>query len=84
MKIPVVKESTSLGTAICAGRGAGWYDDLQEAAVGLARTEKKIEPSRKNHKLYQKLYSNWLEVYDRSLAMAEDGLVRPLWRAAGT
>jgi autoinducer 2 (AI-2) kinase len=84
VKIPVVKESTSLGAAICAGRGAGWYDDVQRAAAGLARTEKKIEPSRKNHELYRALYSNWLEVYERALAMVDDGLVRPLWRAAGT
>ena len=84
VKIPVIKESTSLGAAICAGRGAGWYDDVQRAAGGLARTEKKIEPSRKNHELYRALYSNWLEVYERSLAMVDDGLLRPLWRAAGT
>ncbi len=84
VKIPVVKESTSLGTAICAGKGAGWYGDVQEAAVGLAKTEKKIEPSRTNYELYRGLYSNWLEVYERSLAMVDEGLVRPLWRAAGT
>ena len=80
VNIPVVKESTALGSAICAGRGAGWYDDIQEASRRMARIEKRLEPSRKNHELYERLYSNWSEVYERSLAMVEEGLVRPLWR----
>src|ERR1700722_16567131 len=84
VNIPVVKESTALGSAICAGRGAGWYDDVQEASRRMARIEKRLEPSRKNHELYERLYSNWSEVYERSLAMVEEGLVRPLWRAAGS
>ncbi|MGA2664488.1 MAG: autoinducer-2 kinase [Nitrososphaerales archaeon] len=83
VEIPVVKESTSLGTAICAGRAAGWYDDIGEASARLARTERRLKPSRKNHETYRALYSNWREVYDRSLEMADEGLVRPLWRAAG-
>jgi autoinducer-2 kinase len=82
--VPVVKESTALGIAICAGRGAGWYGDIQEASARLARIEKRIEPNRKNHELYQRLYSGWLDVYERSLAMVDEGLVTPLWRAAGT
>ncbi|MDA4113265.1 MAG: autoinducer-2 kinase [Thaumarchaeota archaeon] len=82
--VSVVKESTALGAAICAGRGAGWYDDIRDASRRLVRIEKRLEPSRKNHELYRGLYSNWSEVYARSLAMVEEGLVRPLWRAAGS
>jgi autoinducer 2 (AI-2) kinase len=73
-----------LGCAICAGRGAGWYDDIDGAATGLARFEKTLQPSRRNHALYEDLYSNWTEVYQRTLEMVEDGLLRPLWRAVGT
>ena len=84
MNIPVVKESTALGAAICAGRGAGWYDDIQEASRRMVRLEKGLEPSLKNHGLYRRLYSNWSEVYERSLTLVEEGLVRPLWRVAGS
>jgi autoinducer-2 kinase len=84
VSVPVVKESTALGCAIAAGTGAGWYADMQEAAGRLARVEKKLEPSRKNHADYERLYANWVEVYDRALGMVDEGLVRPLWRAVGT
>ena len=33
---------------------------------------------------YAALYEQWLELYRRSLELSEAGLVRPLWRAAGT
>jgi autoinducer 2 (AI-2) kinase len=84
VSVPVVKESTALGCAIAAGMGAGWHSDLQEAAGRLARTEKRIEPSAADHRVYEGLYANWLEVYDRALGMVDEGLVRPLWRAVGT
>jgi autoinducer 2 (AI-2) kinase len=84
VSVPVVKESTALGCAIAAGMGAGWHSDLQEAAGRLARIEKRIEPSAADHRIYEGLYANWLEVYDRALGMVDEGLVRPLWRAVGT
>jgi autoinducer-2 kinase len=84
VSVPVVKESTALGCAIAAGVGAGWNSNLQEAAGRLAKVEKRLEPSARNHATYQALYANWLEVYDRALGMVDEGLVRPLWRAVGT
>jgi autoinducer 2 (AI-2) kinase len=84
VNVPVVKESTALGCAIAAGTGAGWYAGMQEAAGTLAKVERSIEPSPTNHAEYERLYANWLEVYERALGMVEDGLVRPLWRAVGT
>ncbi len=84
VSVPVVKESTALGCAIAAGVGAGWHDNLQEAADRLARTEKRLEPSARNHVLYERLYANWLQVYERALGMVDEGLVKPLWRAVGT
>lgn len=84
VNVPVVKESTALGCAICAGTGAGWYPNLQEASRRLARVERTIEPSAANHAEYERLYENWCKVYGRALAMVDEGLVRPLWRAVGT
>ena len=84
VSVPVVKESTALGCAIAAGVGAGWNSDMQEAAGRLAKVDKRLEPSPESHTAYERLYSNWLEVYDRALGMVDEGLVRPLWRAVGT
>lgn len=84
VKVPVVKESTSLGAAFYAGLGAGVYHDLQSVAQSVVRFEKTYEPDQETHRIYQDLYEQWSRIYQRSLAMVEEGLIRPLWRAAGT
>ncbi|HXQ92718.1 MAG TPA: FGGY-family carbohydrate kinase, partial [Nitrososphaerales archaeon] len=84
VNIPVVKESTALGAAICAGVGAGFYDSLQSGAEDLVRIEKTFKPRMKVHKQYSILYENWLNIYRANLKISESGLLNPLWRAAGT
>jgi autoinducer 2 (AI-2) kinase len=82
--VPAVKESTSLGAALYAGVGAGLYDDLPAAARRVVRIERTVEPDPKAHGIYQELYQQWRKVYTHSLELVEDGVLRPLWRAAGT
>jgi autoinducer-2 kinase len=84
IRIPEVKESTALGAAVYAGVGAGLYTDAGDAARRLVRFERTVEPQPAAVAAYRELYAQWLEVYRRSLDLSEDGLVRPLWRAAGT
>ena len=36
------------------------------------------------HETYLDLHERWLAVYARQLEISEAGLLRPLWRAAGT
>ena len=84
VRIPVVKESTALGAAIYAGVGAGLYDSAPDVARGIVRFERTAEPDPAAHAAYLDLYERWLELYGRALALSEAGLVRPLWRAAGT
>ena len=82
--IPAVKESTALGAAVCAGVGAGLFADAAETAAGLLAIERTCEPDPDAAARYDALYAQWRELYRRSLEQAEAGLVRPLWRAAGT
>jgi autoinducer 2 (AI-2) kinase len=84
VKVPIIKESTALGAAICAGVGVGVYRDLRETAKGMVKWERTFEPNSHNHSRYVKLYNQWAEVYRRMVEMVEDGLVEPMWRAAGT
>ena len=84
VRIPVVKESTALGAAIYAGVGAGLFRDAEATAAELARFERTVEPDPAAVAAYHDLYTRWLELYRRSLEISEAGLVRPLWRAAGT
>jgi autoinducer-2 kinase len=82
--IPVVKESTALGAAICAGVGAGLFADAAGQARRVVRIERTVEPDPAAHEAYARLYDRWLAVYARQLELSEAGLLRPLWRAAGT
>jgi CO/xanthine dehydrogenase Mo-binding subunit len=84
VRIPAVKESTALGAAIYAGVGAGLYSDASSTAADLVRFERTFEPQPAAVAAYDSLYEKWLELYRRSLELSEAGLVRPLWRAAGT
>ena len=84
VRIPAVKESTALGAAIYAGVGAGLYDDAGGAAERIVRFDRTYEPDAAAAAAYAHLYEQWLELYRRSLELSEAGLVRPLWRAAGT
>jgi autoinducer-2 kinase len=84
VKIPAVKESTALGTALYAGVGAGLFDDAAAVARGICRFERVAEPEPGAVEAYARLYPRWRELYRRSLEISEAGLARPLWRAAGT
>jgi autoinducer-2 kinase len=84
VSVPVVKESTSLGAAMFAGIGAGVYPDVTSAAQRVVSFEKTIDPDPQAHDRYEDLYARWMRVYEGELALVEQGLLKPLWRAAGT
>ena len=55
LRIPVVEESAALGTAICAGVGAGFWDSLEEAASAVASYGRTVEPNPKAQASYRDL-----------------------------
>jgi len=83
VRVPVVKEATALGAAICAGVGAGLYPNVPDTAEKLVRWERTFEPNDSNHATYMKAYQHWRKVYDKCLEMVDEGLLDPLWRGAG-
>ncbi len=84
VRVPKVKESTALGAAIFAGIGAGIYQDVTSAAAQVTSFERTIEPDPNTHARYEELYARWLDIYSGELGLVEQGLLKPLWRAAGT
>jgi autoinducer 2 (AI-2) kinase len=83
IRIPVVKESTALGAAICAGVGGGIYADANEAARSLVEFERTVDPDPEAVVAYRRLYEQWTALYPGLLELSEAGLTRPMWRAAG-
>jgi autoinducer 2 (AI-2) kinase len=84
VSVPRVKESTALGAAMFAGIGAGVYPDVATAARQVVSFETTLDPDPEVHRRYGELYERWSRVYSGELALVENGLLKPLWRAAGT
>ena len=84
VRVPRVKESTALGAAMFAGIGVGIFPDAATAARRVVSFEKTVEPDPETHSRYGELYENWTRVYKGQLGLVEEGILKPLWRAAGT
>jgi autoinducer 2 (AI-2) kinase len=81
--VPAVTESSALGAALCAGKGAGLYSGLAELEGGLRRRAATFEPQPAAVARYHDSYAAWQRIYTRMLDLSEEGLLNPLWRAAG-
>lgn len=81
--VPMVKESSALGAAICAGVGAGIYSGLSDLESDLRARSATYEPNPAAVAVYDERYATWRQVYRRMLDLCDDGLLSPLWRAAG-
>ncbi|HEV2029115.1 MAG TPA: autoinducer-2 kinase [Candidatus Dormibacteraeota bacterium] len=84
VSVPRVKESTALGAAMFAGIGAGVYPDVATAAREVVSFDATLDPDPEVHRKYGELYEKWNRVYAAQLDLVENGLLKPLWRAAGT
>ena len=83
IKIPVVKEATSLGGAMMAGVAVGIYSDIEEAAHKLVSWERTIEPNMDNYKKYLDIRERWQEIYAEQLKLVDRGLTESMWKAPG-
>ena len=82
--VPVVTESSGLGAALCAGVGAGIYASFGELPASLRARSATFEPDPVAAAGYDERYPAWRTIYSRMLEMSEEGLLNPLWRAAGS
>jgi len=83
VRVPAVTESSALGAALCAGKGAGLYASLTELDGVLRQRAATFHPDQAAVATYDASYQQWRQIYQRMLDLAEDGLLSPLWRAAG-
>jgi FGGY-family pentulose kinase len=56
-------ESTVLGSAICAAKGAGIYNNLVEASGNMVRVKHVIEPDKHNHEVYSFYFDKYKRTY---------------------
>ena len=84
MRIPVVKEATSLGSLMCAAVALGWYGSLKEAAGRIVKWEREVSPVSHHVPVYEEHYQRWRKIYRHMLTLTDAGLLPPMWRAPGT
>jgi autoinducer 2 (AI-2) kinase len=84
IRIPLIKEATSLGSFLCASVALGWAADLKEAGKRTVQWEREYLPLKRNVELYTEYYDLWRRVYPYALAVADSGLLPSMWRAPGT
>ncbi|MBN1398433.1 MAG: FGGY-family carbohydrate kinase [Bacteroidetes bacterium] len=61
--IPQNTEASSLGAAIAAAVGIGWYNSFKDAAVKMTGIKKVIKPVKKNNEIYKRFYSSYKRIY---------------------
>ncbi|CAM3435624.1 autoinducer-2 kinase [Shewanella violacea] len=83
VKVPNVKEATSLGCAMAAGVGVGIYASIKQAADSIVSWEKEYQPNMDNHVKYQALKEKWIQVYEQQLKLVDNGLTKSMWQAPG-
>lgn len=84
IKVPIVKEATSLGCAMCVGVGAGLFKDYGQAVERWVHTEKIFEPDMRIHRDYLEHFTRWRKVFVKFMDTVNDGFLTPMWRAPGT
>jgi autoinducer 2 (AI-2) kinase len=83
IKVPVVKEATALGAAMCAAVGAGIYGTIEEASSAWVKWECTYTPDPQNTEHYQSVKKRWQQVYEKQLELVDEGVVKPMWKAPG-
>jgi autoinducer-2 kinase len=83
LRIPVAKETTSLGGAIAAFTAVGVFGSWAEAASAMVRMEREVEPRPEAVHAYGELYERWQKVNERLVSIADDRILPGLWRAPG-
>jgi autoinducer-2 kinase len=84
VSVPVVKEATALGCAMCVGQGTGLFRTFAESIDRWVKVEKEFQPDKSAHSRYSQYYERWQKVYAEFMKIVNQELLTPMWRAPGT
>lgn len=63
--VPSSDTATTLGAAILAGVGVGFYESYEEAVALTVKETRRHEPNPENREIYEKNYNTYLQLYKR-------------------
>lgn len=61
--LTTVEEASTLGTAVYAAVGVGFYDSIPEATLKMVQISGQIYPNRENHEIYLFYYDRYIRSY---------------------
>ena len=71
VEVPVTRDSSPMGAAICAGVGIGAYRSLEEAAVAMRGDFSTLVPASDNADALDQRYQRWLSIYEELEKLSE-------------
>lgn len=83
IRIPKVREATSLGGAIAAVVGLGLYAGLADAADAMVRWERELEPNPAHRATYDEAAERWTAAYAVQKTLVDRRITVPMWSAPG-
>jgi autoinducer-2 kinase len=83
IRIPKVREATSLGGAIAAVVGLGLYAGLVDAADAMVRWERELEPNPAHRATYDEAAERWTAAYAVQKSLVDRKITTPMWSAPG-
>lgn len=63
VKVPEITDGEILGLTIIAGKGAGIFDSIVDAAENLVKFSREYVPKQENHRLYSRLQETYEGLY---------------------
>lgn len=64
IEVPSSDTATTLGAAILAGVGIGWYQNYEEAVLETVQVTRVHEPDLEKHEQYKKQYQRYRSLYE--------------------
>jgi autoinducer 2 (AI-2) kinase len=83
VRLPRVKETTSLGAALCAFVGAGIYETLAEAAAAVAQWDRCVEPIPEQVERYEQVRARHAALHTNLMDLVNRNKLPTLWSAPG-
>jgi autoinducer 2 (AI-2) kinase len=83
VRLPRVKETTSLGAALCALVGTGEYQTLAEGASAIAQWDRSVEPIPQHVERYEQLRRRHAALQANMMDLVNQGKLPALWSAPG-
>ncbi len=81
VKVPLIKEATSLGGAFLSSIACGSYSNLDEIIKNFIKIEAVYEPDLSKKSIYDELKYKWSEAYKAQLELVDKKITTSMWSA---